>query len=228
MLDPRFSEAFVHRPGGHTILGRTLHPLCALDMLALEAINCPFLVDGGRVEIADLVLAVWILSNPHNPDCTVSHLELDADGEAWLDKITPTIDMKEDCARMQKYIEDYWSLPEMMRTIAENPLTPYGCPWMMSRVITVCRAIGVSWFEGWTMGIGQLIWICCSIEEMDNSDSRIVSPEIRAMLDAAKNSHKVYTQKAGESDEDFAARIGIPVENARILMRGRRAAKHGR
>ena len=39
MLDPLFSEAWVHRPVAHVVLGRKLHPFCALDLLALQIID---------------------------------------------------------------------------------------------------------------------------------------------------------------------------------------------
>lgn len=218
MLDPLFSEAWIHAPGGHRVLGRQLHPLCALDLLALEAINSPFLVDGARAEASDLVLAIWILSNDHPRDCTVGRLELDAAGKVWLESIAQPIDLASECPKVVIYFEDYWSLPEMMRTIADNPLTPYGAPWMLRHVETVCRRLHVPLYEAWTMGIGQLIWHCCSIEESENEESRIVGPAMRDRLAAAKDSYKVTDRINGETDDQFAARLGVPVASLRAML----------
>lgn len=219
MLDPLFSEAWCHAAGGHTVLGRRLHPLCALDLLALEAVNSPFLVDNEsvKVEVADLLLAIWILSNDHPKDCTIANLELNDDGQKWMKAIAGTIDMERDCPVIVSHFKDYWSLPEMMRTIAENPLTPTGSPWMLSRVIMVCRTLHVPLYEAWTMGIGQLIWYCCSIEEQDNSDSRIVGPSMREQLELAKDAYKIHTPAEGESEEAFAKRLGLTVEQLREM-----------
>ena len=42
--DPRFLEAWVNRRD-HRVFGRRLHPLCLLDLVALEAVASPFLPD---------------------------------------------------------------------------------------------------------------------------------------------------------------------------------------
>ncbi len=219
MLDPLFSEAFIHAPRGHTILGRSLHPLCALDFLALEAINSPFLLDGSKAEISDLLLAIWILSNPHPRDCTIDHLELDDAGKAWVDSLAGQIDMERDCALVVTYFEDYWSLPEMMRTIADQAMTPYGCPWMLSRVISASRVLHIPIFDAWTMGIGQLLWYCCAIEEMDSNDSRIVSTDMRKLLDAAKSAFSLTHRKDDETHEQFAERLGLSADTLKVLLR---------
>lgn len=218
MLDPLFSEAFVHAPSGHTILGRKLHPLCAMDLLVLEALASPFLLDGAEAVLSDLLLAVWILSNDHPRDCTVGTLELNADGKAWVASLEGKIDLERDCEAVGTFFKDYFSLPEMMRTVADNPLTPAGAPWMLRHVLMVVRQLHIPLYEAWTMGIGQLIWYCCAIEEMDNEDSRIVGPSMRAQLAAAKDSFQVLKPENGETEQQFADRIGLPLADVQIML----------
>jgi hypothetical protein len=226
MLDPLFTEAWVHAPGGHTVLGRALHPLCALDLLQLEVIGSPFLLDGGRIEAADLILAVWILSNPHPADGSLGNLEPPAD---WVQSLAGTVDLKAECDRLVKYIEDYYSLPEIMRDVADNPMTPYGCPWMLGKVVTVARHLHVPLREAWTMPIGPLIWYCAALEEMTIEGSRVVGPDLRADMQAAKTAFKKMGREPDETDEAYAARVGVTVQQLRVMtLTGQKTkAAHG-
>lgn len=221
MLDPLFSEAFVHAPGGHSILGRKLHPLCAMDLLVLEAVNSPFLIDGNDVTagVEDLILFIWVVSNDHPKDGSVGSLELDDAGKKWLEAIKGQVDMDRDCAAVGTFFKDYWSVPEMMRDVAENPLTPYGAPWMMRHVIMAARYLRVSLYEAWTMPIGQLIWYCCAIEESEASGSRIVGMSMREKLEEAKKSYQIVKPESGESEEAFCARIGVSVSSYHAMQR---------
>ena len=218
MIDPTFSEAWVHAPSGHSVLGRLLHPLSALDLLALEAISSPFLMDGEEGGLHDLCMLVWILSNPHAKDCTISNIEPRAPAcVAWLDSVAKgSWSMEEECRRVQVYMSDYYALPEMMRDQSKDPQTPLGCPWMLSTVVSVCRTLHVPLYDAWTMGIGQLMWYRCSIEEMD-SDSRVVGPELRKDMDRATHAVTVYERLTGESDSAFADRLGISAIEVQIL-----------
>ena len=217
MLDPVFIEAVCHKPGGHTILGRALHPLCAHDLLCLEAIKSPFLTDGATVTMEDLVLAVWLLSHEAPADLTVSHLELDATGRHWLKKLMAAgVDLQAETDRLLSYLKDYYSPPEMMRDQLQNS-QPLGSPWMLTLVVVVCGKLGISLREAWTMGIGQLIWYRSSIEEQE-TESRIVGPELREQMDRAREGPAVLKLEPGESIEDFAARGGLSVGDAAMLL----------
>lgn len=218
MLDPLFQEAFCHAPRGHTVLGRKLHPLCAFDLLTLETINSPFLLDDGTAEIADLVLAVWILSNSIPEDLCIGNLELGDAGKQWLESIRGEIDPVRDCAAVETYIKDYYSLPEIMAQIAKNPITATGAPWMLSTVISVCHYIHISERRAWTMGIGQLIWYRASISELENPDARIVSPELREHMNANAKGPKVFQMQPGETLAEFAARVGISEQQAAFML----------
>lgn len=225
MLDPLFLEAFAHRPGGHKVLGRQLHPLCALDLLALEAVNSPLLFDGGEISIPHLIQAVWILSNPHSLDCTISHLELNDEGKEWLKSFGGVIDLAAGCDQIQLYFADYHSLPEVMRNKQGSPLTQLGGPWMLSVIVTVVGALHIPLFEAWTMGIGQLLWIRASIEEQE-TESRIISPEMRQEMKRAETNGQVMTMEPGETLEDFCKRTGIPATDAAMLLHANAARRN--
>jgi len=224
MLDPLFNEAWVHAPKGHTVLGRALHPLCALDLLELEAINSPFLLDGARIEVPHLLLAVWILSNPHPEDGSLGNLE---PSEDWIKSLAGTVNLEKECGRMVAYIEDYHSLPEVMRDIAEKPRTPSGCPWMLSKVITICRYLHVPLRDAWLMPIGQLVWYCAALEEMQNEGTQIVGAELRADMEKAKTAFKIMARQDGESDQAYAARLGVSAAQLSVMLTTGVKTKHG-
>lgn len=217
MLDPKFLEAWTHRSGGHTVLGRKLHPLCALDLLALEAVNSPFLHDGAQCEVGDLILAVWILSNAHDPDLQVGNLELTAEGQAWVDGLIDRLELARDCAAVQAHMRDYFSAPEMMRDITSGSLNALGAPWMLGIVVTVCGKMHIPLAQAWTMPIGNLLWYRCTIEEQETA-SRIISPFMREEMKKAENNGKVMTMEPGESLSEFCTRTGIPEEAAAVLL----------
>lgn len=218
MLDPLFREAFCHSAQGHTVLGRKLHPLCAFDLLSLEAIDSPFLKGDVTVDASELILAVWLLSNPVPDDLTIGHLELTPAGETWLADIGPTIDMRRDCDLLQAYIADYYSVPEIISDKLSNPLTDLGAPWMLSTVINVCSKLHLPLRTAWTMGIGQLIWYRSAIAEMENPEVRIMGEAMRAEIAAARAPQVIYKMEVGETIEVFAARVNLPVEVAALML----------
>lgn len=218
MLDPLFREAFCHAAQGHTVLGRKLHPLCAFDLLVLEAIDSPFVADQGSVDASDLILAVWLLSNPIPEDLTIGNLELGTAGEAWLARVGPAIDLRRDCDLIQAHFADYYSLPEVMTDVAKNPLTDLGAPWMLSTVISVCTKLHLPLRAAWTMGIGQLLWYRAGLAEMENPDMRIVGQAMRDEMDKARQPQVVFRMEPGETLADFAKRTGLDELTAATLL----------
>lgn len=224
MLDPLFKEAFCHRLGGHTVLGRKLHPFCAFDILTLESIDSPFLKPGALCEIYDLVLVVWILSNPVAQDLTISHMELDAAGETWLKEIGPTIDMERDVAAVSAYMNDYYSAPEIMAGVDKKTPDELGAPWILSAVIGIVSKLHISLYAAWTMGIGQLMWYRGAIFEMEVPDLRIINDELRARLKEVEKGPVIFQLEPGEDMPAFAKRVGISEwEAANLLAQGKGA-----
>lgn len=218
MLESLFREAFCHSPTGHTILGRKLHPFCAFDLLSLEAINSPFIQPGSTCEVADLLLAVWILSNPIAPDLTIGHLELSFAGRAWVDRIRGEIEMPRDCGLMETYIADFHAPPEMMGGKPSTPITALGAPWIFSVVIGVVKQMHLPLREAWTMGLGQLLWYRAALVEMEDPETRIVSDDMRAQLAAAAKPQEVFAMQPGETIDDFAARMNLDPATAAMLL----------
>jgi hypothetical protein len=226
MLDPLFVEAWTHAPAGHTVLGRSLHPFSALDLLALQVIDSPFSKEESMCEVHDLLIAVWICSNPHADTLTVENLELGNEGQKWLAAIMPSVDMERDVKSMLQYVHDYFSPPELLRHLKSSPVTGLGAPWILTTVVSVCRTLHIPLREAWTMGIGQLLWYRCSIEEQDSPDSRIIGPEMRALMAQAEQGSKVHELKPGESLDDFCARTGISSSDAAIFLHNNTEAKN--
>lgn len=218
MLESLFREAFCHAPQGHTVLGRKLHPFCAFDLLSLEAIDSPFIQPDGVCEVADLLLAVWILSNPVSEDLTIGHLELGAAGKTWVNRIRKQIDMPRDCGLVTAYMADYYAPPEIMADKEANPLNNLGAPWIFSLVISVVRHLNLPLREVWTMGVGQLLWYRAALMELDDPGKRIVNDELRAEMEKARQPQVRYTMEPGETIEAFAARVGLDVATAAMLL----------
>lgn len=184
----------------------------------MEAIASPFLIEGAVANVEDLLLAIWLLSNDHPSDLTVSNLELDSAGKEWLDGLTGQIDMERDVASVIKYMADYYSMPKMFRNVAERPMTPLGCPWMLSTVVTVVAKLHIPLRDAWLMGIGQLLWYRCSIEEQESPDSRVIGAELSKEMEKAETAAKVFTLNPGETIAEFSARTGIDEETAKNLL----------
>ena len=220
MLDATFREAFCHQAGGHTILDRKLHPFCAFDCLSLEAIASPLLHDGAECAIPDLAIALWICSNPTPDDLSIGNLELGPEGEVWFSGIIKDVNLVRDTLLFARYVKDYFSLPEIMSEVAKRPITELGAPWMLSTVCMVCNRLNLSLRDAWTMGIGQLIWYRAGITELE-TDSRIVSPELRDEMAKAKTGSKKFAMEPGETLDQFSERIGISAQEAAILLHGR-------
>ena len=218
MLDPLYMEAWVHAPAGHTVLGRRLHPFCALDLVALDCVQSPFMRQGSLCTVTQLLQAIWILSNPHAEDCTIEHIDSSPASQEWVRTLEGKVDLVRDCAAIENYIKDYYSLPELISQPEASPMDLLGAPWMLSSVIKVCRALHVPLREAWTMGIGQLLWYRAAVEEIDDANSRIIGPLLRAEMDRSAAAAKVFKMNPGETLADFAARAGLAEEDAAILL----------
>src|SRR5579871_4004038 len=231
MLDPVFHEAWVHAPGGHTILGCRLHPFCALDIVALDSIKSPFLRKGETATVPDLLLAVWILSHDHPRTCSIEHLELDAAGRQWVREVTRRrwwevvlfrrprrlLDLVRDVAKVGAYIDDYYAVPEMFREDAQEEFLPYGTPWILSNVLAVVKNLHVPVYDAWTMEVGKLLWYCCALEEATSDKSRIIGQELREQLNLAEKGGASFKVEPGESLADLAKRVGCTEAEAEFL-----------
>jgi hypothetical protein len=192
VIDPLFIEAWRHAE--HRILGRTLHPLCALDILALEIERSPLLRNGAMLTPQDLILAVWILSTPPHPQCDVPVVTPDPEWAKHYLRVMLEEEgaLKYGNAAIQAYFEDYWSIPEVQREISRTQSTPLGCPWMFSSVMMVCKALHYPMYDCWTMPIGKLIWHRTGLDEME-SNLRVVTPESRAQAEEDLAAARSYT-----------------------------------
>lgn len=169
-------------------------------------------------EVSDLLLAIWILSNPIPEDLTIGNLELNAAGKTWVKSITRQIDLERDCKLIALYIADYYSAPEMMADKSDNPLQALGAPWLLSMVVSVCRHLHFPLRLAWTMGIGQLLWYRASIMEMDDPEKRIVSPDLRQEMEQVSKPQVVMKMEPGETIQQFAERVGLPIETAAMML----------
>lgn len=168
--------------------------------------------------MADLILAIWILSNPVSEDLTIGHLELNAPGKAWVNRIRKQIDMPRDCALVTAYIADYYAPPEIMSDKEANPLNNLGAPWIFSLVIGVVRHLHLPLREVWTMGMGQLLWYRAALMELDDPTKRIIDDTLRAEMKKAREPQVLYKMEPGETIEVFAARVGLDPTTAAMLL----------
>ena len=174
----------------------------------------------GPSAIPDLAIALWICSNPTPDDLSIGNLELGPEGEVWFSGIIKDVNLVRDTLLFARYVKDYFSLPEIMSEVAKSPITELGAPWMLSTICMVCNRLNLSLRDAWTMGIGQLIWYRAGITELE-TDSRIVSPELRDEMAKAKTGSKKFAMEPGETLDQFSERIGFSAQEAAILLHGR-------
>jgi hypothetical protein len=221
MLPPEFHEAWVHAKRGHKILGRRLHPFCALDIVALEAVASPVLHEGAPSSAADLLLAIKILSHDHPRSCSIEGLEMTWRDRLWIWwlRLTGRLNVEEVAARLKAYLDDYYAVPDMMREQVDEPGLPYGTPWVLSVVMGVVKNLNVPLYDAWTMDAGKLLWYAGALEEATDSKARIVGKELREQMELAeKNGCQTFKVEPGETAADLARRIGVSEEDAAFLM----------
>lgn len=169
--DPRFLEAWVNR-AGHRVFGRKLHPLCFLDMLALEAVESPFLPGSlADPKEADFHLAIHLLSQP------IRSLEISdriAELPWWRRFVYARYDLGKANAQLQSYFNDYFTTLEMWR--ADDVGKSCQAPWILSQVTFLLQHTNLSERDIWTRPIGQMMCYASALEEQLSS-SQVISPE---------------------------------------------------
>lgn len=166
-----FYESRIHTE--HAVLGRKLRPLCLLDLLALEAIESPF-VRGGHVRAHDVAIAVNLLSKPIQ-----KNLSIDADFTApgFFLKIRAGVSeifgtLSHDVKKLEDYVGDYMSAAEMWRPNTSGDSTPLGAHWIQTLAAFLLRETNLTQTEIWTHPVGQILWIVAAVEEQ-TTQSRV-------------------------------------------------------
>ena len=183
-MDPRFLEPWVNR-ADHRVFGRKLHPLCFLDVLALSAINSPFMVgEHGDADLTDFIIAVEILARP------IRSLEVsDRIGcvPKWRALWCAFYDLKKANAQLQAYFDDYFTTIEMLR--GTDGGKKLGAPWILSHATFLLHNTTLDERRIWTAPIGQMMCYSAALEEQLSSAEVINSEELDAMrAEAARNS----------------------------------------
>lgn len=176
-MDPRFLEAWVNR-ADHRVFGRKLHPLCYLDLLALGAVNSPFLPGAEEERTAtDYYVAVQILSR------RIKSLEItDRIGRVGLVRcyLYSRYDLNEANAALQAYFDDYFTTLEMWRPEAGGGRC--GAPWLLAQVTFLLMHTNLTERQIWTAPAGQMMCYGAAVEEQLSS-SQVVSEEEREAME---------------------------------------------
>ena len=172
-MDPTqsFYESRIHTT--HAVLGKTLRPLCLLDLLALEAIESPF-VRGGTVRAHDVAITVNLLSRPIRKNLSIDS-GFTAPGfylkvAAGFSEITGRLE--KDVKKLEAYVSDYMSAAEMWRPNTAGDATPLGAHWIQTLVAFLLRETNLTQTEIWTHPVGQILWIVAAVEEQ-TTQSRV-------------------------------------------------------
>jgi len=176
--DPRFLEAWVNRTD-HRVFGRRLHPLCLLDLVALEAVDSPFLRENAAASRYDFWQAAEILSRP------IVTLEIEARIRPpnWLERFSLyRVDLTAENTKLRAYFDDYWSTFEMWR--AEGDLSRCNAPWALSQATFLLAHTNLSEWRVWTAPIGQVLCYAAALEEQLSDKSHIVSTAELAQMEA--------------------------------------------
>lgn len=176
--DPRFLEAWVNRRD-HRVLGRRLHPLCFLDLLALEAVGSPFIDNSAEATPGDFAIAVQILSRPHRA------LEIDATaprpGLALALRLR-WCDLARENAALQAYFDDYFTALEMWRP--ETTGKRCQAPWILGVVTFLLQHSRLDEWRVWTAPVGQMLCYANAIEEQAGESQVVSLAELEQMAAA--------------------------------------------
>lgn len=177
--DPRFLEAWVNRRD-HRVLGRRLHPLSFLDLLALDAAGSPFMQPGAHATIADFALVVELLSRPH-----VS-LDIDPDlpePSLGLRFRLRFCDLQKENAALQAYFDDYFCTLEMWRPEQDGKRCQ--APWILATAAFLLAHTRLDEWRIWTGPVGQMLCYANAIEEQVGA-SQVVSLEEQLQMAEAR------------------------------------------
>lgn len=154
--DPLFLEAWVNRQD-HRIFGRRLEPLSLWHLLALDAIDSPFLPDGGDdATISDYLLAVAILSKKVPVDLQVDPEGIVPSRMSVLRAIPFGRKQKDANAKLRAYFDDYWSALQIWPD-GDESRTPIGAPWILAKVAFLLRNTNLTEHRIWSAPIGQIL-----------------------------------------------------------------------
>lgn len=185
--DPRFLEAWVNR-AAHRVFGRKLHPLCFLDLLALEVVESPF-CPGSLADptVHDFHIAVHILATP------IGSLEISdriASVPSWRKLLYSAYDLGTANRQLQAYFTDYFTTLEMWRM--DDVGKSCQAPWILSQVTFLLQHTSITERRVWTAPVGQMLCYAAALEEQLSS-SQIVSEEereaMREMRERAKEAN---------------------------------------
>lgn len=185
-MDEYFLEAWVNRR--HSLCGRTLHPFCLHDILALEAIESPLCQiwngKARRIAITDLVLASLICSGEH---------------EQWLDRISSRTGLawhrfrtlwrsaifQVELSRFEFYVADHLSGPEVWSDSSGSGTI--NAPWLLAKATYLMRNTSLTRTEVWTRPIGEILWYAAAVSEQMGG-ANILSESEREIVDQVESS----------------------------------------
>ncbi len=212
-MQNQFHEAWLNSSGRvnknlkHVVYGMHLKPLCALHIVALEALDSPFPFAQRDSLLEDFVAAAIVLSQDY------AHLEIEPPDLASVDlrAMAKAAGVKtakqynqwreDENKKLDAYFRDYWSLPPMERIAGgDSPVSALGAPWLLGTIVALLRQTNLTEERLWRMPMGQLLWYACVTEEQV-SDSRIIDQErldLRARADAE---YEVYLAAKKKREE---------------------------
>lgn len=201
----------------HKVLGKTLRPFCLLDMLALEAVESPFVV-GGSATIADVAVAVNLLSNPINENLSVDigfanpgfFIRLRAlvipsiyDAKISLKRLFSKTHagfrsgLEREVKNLEAYFADYVVAAEMWHQDGSDA-TPLGAHWIQTIVSYMLRETNLTQTEIWTHPVGQIRWTMAAVEEQTTSSRIKTEHDVDAELLAEEQSKDLERVKETE------------------------------
>lgn len=191
----QFFESRIHT--NHKVFGRKLRALCLLDILALEAIDSPF-VRGGNVSPEDVAVAVNLLSRPVKRDLSIDVEFANPGFLLKLAAVTCSVGkLQREVAKLEAYISDYMTSPELWRC-QSGDTTPLGAPWIQTLITFLLRETNLSQTEIWTQPVGAVLWIAATLEEQLTQSRIKTQNDIESEKSAAAESVEIEKLKSIE------------------------------
>ena len=158
-----------------TVLGRPLRPFCPGHAVLLAALKSPF-VEGGPVDTADFLVAVWICSMPFEEGrAKLMRPEgVSKEAEDWGRGIGG-FDYAKELSTFRAYLVEHTRAPARWQ---REDAKKAKAPWPLVITTVLMRDFKLSESEAWNKPLQEALWQFASIAEQNGDDS-LVSEEER-------------------------------------------------
>ena len=166
------------------VLGRQLRPFCCGHAVLLASLKSPF-VEGGEVDTADFLLAVWICSMPFEEGRAklMRPQGVAQEAKEWGEGVG-SFDYPAELSAFRAYLVEHTRAPARWRR-ADSKSSK--APWPLVVSTVLMRELGLPESEAWNKPLQEAMWLFATIAEQNGDDSLVSEEERRRAREAREN-----------------------------------------